>query len=234
VYIVDGPNGSQLAFKTFNTRYLWSDEDRARFEREAATWVRLDPHPNVVTARKIEKIEGLPCLVMDYIDGGDLGFLLDTNRLTIAGALKCALQICDGMRHASDQLGLVHRDLKPSNCMVSRDGRIKVTDFGLALAMRESQEQSLALTGAPDPVRVLYTTVAGTPVYMAPEQYMVGARLGPWTDVYAFGVLLYEMLTGEVPPPGGKAKRFIANPNPPTGRATLARCARCWRPSIAE
>jgi tetratricopeptide (TPR) repeat protein len=210
VYIVDDPSGSRLAVKTFNTRYLWSDEDRARFEREAATWVRLDPHPNVVTARRVEKIEGLPCLVMGYIDGGDLEHLLGTTGLTTAGALDCAFQICDGMRHAADQLGLVHRDLKPANCMVSRDGQVKVTDFGLALAMRESQEQSPALIGAPEPVRVLYTTVAGTPVYMAPEQYLLGARLGPSTDVYAFGVILHEMLTGEIPPPGGRAKQFIA------------------------
>jgi serine/threonine protein kinase/predicted TPR repeat methyltransferase len=236
VYIVEGPDGSLKALKTFNTRYLWSDEDRGRFQREAATWVRLDPHPNVVTAHTVVNVEGLPCIVMDYIDGHDLGFLLGTYRLTMAGALKWAFQICDGMRHGADQLGLVHRDLKPSNCMVSRDGRVKVTDFGLAVVMREGRMRSLELTGAPDSVRVLYTTVAGTPVYMAPEQYGLGTRIGPWTDVYAFGVMLNEMLTGEIPSPGGKAKRFITDS--PSSRVLPARVRelvlRCVEPDPAD
>jgi tetratricopeptide (TPR) repeat protein len=177
----------------------------------------------------VEKIEGFPCLVMEYVDGGDLGDLLATGPLSARMAMEFGLHICDGMEHASRQLGLVHRDLKPSNCMVERDGQLKVTDFGLALAMREAQEESMGLSGAPSSVRVLYTTLAGTPTYMAPEQYTPGARLGSWTDVYAFGVMFYEMLTAAVPPPGGHAKQFIARSAtsrtlPPRLRALVLRC----------
>lgn len=210
VYIVRDTWGDTLAIKSFDARFLWSDDDRRRFQREAVTWMSLDPHPHVVAARWAEQIEGFPCLVMEYVDGGDLGDRLTAGPLSARQAVRFALHVCDGMEHASRQLGLVHRDLKPSNCMVSRDGVLKVTDFGLARALREAQEESLGLSGAPASVRALYTTVAGTPAYMPPEQYVPGAELGPWTDVHAFGVMFFQMLTGELPPPGGRARAHIA------------------------
>lgn len=210
VYIVRDTAGDTLAIKSLDARFLWSDDDRSRFQREAVTWISLDPHPHAVAARWAEEIEGFPCVVMEYVDGGDLSDRLAAGPLSARQAVRFGLHVCDGMEHAARQLGLVHRDLKPSNCMVTRDGILKVTDFGLARVLREAQEQSLELAGAPGSVRALYTTVAGTPVYMPPEQYLPGAELGPWTDVYAFGVMFFQMLTGELPAPGGRARAHIA------------------------
>jgi len=208
VYIVRDDEGSTSAMKTFDARLLWSDDDRERFLREAATWVSLDPHPNVVTARWVEEIQGFPCLIMEYVDGGDLRDRLGSQRPGIHQALTLGLHLCDGMDHASTQLGLVHRDLKPANCMVTRKGMLKVTDFGLARCFQQAEESFLAVADLPGPARALYTTIAGTPAYMPPEQFVLGARLGPWTDIYAFAVLLRQMLTGELPPPGRAAEHI--------------------------
>ncbi|MGP4010569.1 tetratricopeptide repeat protein [Streptomyces sp. 4N124] len=209
VYIVRDTDEEVYAVKSFDARLLWSDDDRVRFLREGATWVSLDEHPHIVTALWAETIEGFPCLVMEYVDGGDLGDRLDTGPLSPRQAIRFSLHLCDGMAHAWHQLGLVHRDLKPSNCMVTDDGILKVTDFGLAHTLRTAREATLGLTAAPASARAIYTTVAGTPAYMAPEQFRPGAELGAWTDVYAFGVMLFEMLTTQLPPPGGQAQRHI-------------------------
>ncbi|TKG65726.1 tetratricopeptide repeat protein [Prauserella endophytica] len=196
VYAVTEEGSGQLrALKTFDARLLWSDEDRRRFEREAVTWLMLDPHPNIVTARWLEYIEGFPCLVMDFAEGGDLGTLLEGGPLEPHLAMQLGLQFCDGMRHAHDQLGLVHRDIKPANCLLSRDGMLMITDFGLARVFGHADGPTVptAAAGAD-------TTIVGTPSYMAPEQFRPGARLDTRTDVHAFGVLLLCLLTATTPP----------------------------------
>jgi eukaryotic-like serine/threonine-protein kinase len=209
VYIVRDRDGKTHALKSFDARLLWSDDDRRRFLREASTWISLDPHPHVVTAHWAERIEGMPCLVMEYVAGGDLSDHLAGGPLAASVAVRFGIELCDGMQHAWSRLGLVHRDLKPSNCLLSGSGALKVTDFGLAKCLREAQVNSLELSDAPAPARHLYTAVAGTPTYMAPEQFRPGAPLDTRTDVYAFGVMLYEMLAGDRPPPGGRAKEYL-------------------------
>jgi tetratricopeptide (TPR) repeat protein len=225
VYVVRDQNRQMLALKSFDARLLWSDDDRRRFLREASTWISLDPHPNVVTAQWAERIEGLPCLVMEYVAGGDLSDRLAQGPLTTRIAVRLGIELCDGMQHGWRQLGLVHRDLKPSNCLLSRPGTLKVTDFGLAKCLRDAQVNSLELTDAPAPARHLYTTVAGTPTYMAPEQFRPDAPLDTRTDVYAFGVMLYESLTGDRPPPGGHAKAYLDRQKIPRDvRALILQC----------
>jgi tetratricopeptide (TPR) repeat protein len=210
VYVVQREeSGGLYALKTFQARYLWSDEDRERFEREAVTWVMLDRHPNVVAAHWAERIEGFPCLVLEYVPGGDLAQLLQKGPLPVKRALELALQFCDGMAYAHGKLGIVHRDVKPSNCLLTEDGTLKVTDFGLARAFREAQEELLGLSGLGVEVKTQYTTPAGTPQYMAPEQFRAGVQLDTRTDIYAFGVMLYQMLTGDLPLVGSAAQAHI-------------------------
>jgi tetratricopeptide (TPR) repeat protein len=210
VYIVRSEtSGDTYALKTFQARYLWSDEDRERFEREAITWVMLNRHPNIVTAHWVERIEGFPCLVLEYVPGGDLGQLLQKGPLPVERALELALQFCDGMAYAHGKLGIVHRDVKPSNCLLAEGGTLKVTDFGLARVFGEAQESMLGLSSLGVKARAQYTTPAGTPQYMAPEQFRAAARLDTRTDIYAFGVMLYQMLTRDLPPVGSAARAHI-------------------------
>jgi len=211
VYIVEDcqAQGQYYALKTFQARFLWSEDDRERFEREALTWVMLDRHPHIVSAQLIVRIEGIPCLVLEYLPGGDIAHLIAQEPLEPARATELALQFCDGMAYAHGKLGIVHRDIKPSNCLLDERGTLKITDFGLARAFGEAQEHGLGLAGMGAEVTSQYTTTAGTRQFMAPEQFQAGATLDTRTDIYAFGIMLYNMLTGELPLVGGVAEAFI-------------------------
>lgn len=209
VYIVEDDQGKYHALKSFQARFLWSDEDRKRFEREALTWIRLDSHPNIVTLYGIEWIEGFPCLALEYLPGGDLQMLIGQGPLEPAHALKFAVQICDGLSYAHRKLGIVHRDLKPNNCLITEDGILKVTDFGLARCYAEAQNASMGLAGLGPDVESLYTTWGGTKQFMAPEQFFLGESLDARTDVYAFGVTLYHMMTCDLPSSGDIARKHI-------------------------
>ncbi len=210
VYVVRASDtGARRVLKTYDARLLWSDEDRARFEREALTWVRLRPHRHIAPAEHVEWIEGLPCVVTEYAEGGDLARLLAAGALPPAHALRFARHLCDGLRHAHDQLRLVHRDVKPANCLLTSDHTLRVTDFGLARAF-DPGDTDLPRPGEPPPdTPASHTSVAGTPRYMAPEQYVPGAALDTRADVYAFGVVLFQMVTGVLPPGGGRAKAYV-------------------------
>ncbi|MER5216120.1 tetratricopeptide repeat protein [Streptomyces sp. NPDC002838] len=210
VYVVRASDtGKRKVLKTFDTRLLWQDADRARFEREALTWVRLRPHRHVAPADHVEWIEGLPCVVTEYAEGGDLAGLMADGALSPAKALRFARHLCDGLRHAHDQLGLVHRDVKPANCLLTGDQTLRVTDFGLARAFKSGDADLPGLGELSADAQALYTTVAGTPRYMAPEQFVPGAVLDTRADVYAFGVVLFQMVTGVLPPGNGRAKAYI-------------------------
>ncbi len=219
VYIVkDSEHEDQTyALKTFQARYLWSDEDRERFEREALTWVMLDHHPHIVTAHVIEHIEGFTCLRLDYVPGGDLAHTIKQGPLLPVRAIELAFQFCDGMAYAHSKLGIVHRDIKPSNCLLDQDGTLKVTDFGLARAFGEVQEHGLGLAGMGGEIKSQYTTTAGTRQFMAPEQFQAGAVLDTRTDIYAFGIMLYEMLTQDLPMIGSIAQAHIEENAPSYG-----------------
>ncbi|MGW3564131.1 tetratricopeptide repeat protein [Streptomyces sp. NPDC000941] len=210
VYVVRASDtGKRKVLKTYDTRLLWSDADRARFEREALTWVRLRPHRHVAPAHHVEWIEGLPCVVTEYAEGGDLAGVMTDGALPPAEALRFARHLCDGLRHANKQLGLVHRDVKPANCLLTEDRTLRVTDFGLARAFDSGDTDLPGLGELRADAQALYTTVAGTPRYMAPEQFVPGAVLDTRADVYAFGVVLFQMVTGVLPPANGRAKAYI-------------------------
>jgi serine/threonine-protein kinase len=176
-----------VALKVLHDQYTTDDEFVERFKREARAVAQLS-HPNVVTVIDRGEDGGKQFIVFEYIDGENLKELVvRKGRLSVRDALEVALQIARGLGFAHEH-GVVHRDVKPQNVLLNGDGQAKVTDFGIA--------RSLAVDG------VTQTgTVMGTSNYIAPEQAS-GQPVGVETDVYSLGVVLYELLAGDVPFPG--------------------------------
>jgi eukaryotic-like serine/threonine-protein kinase len=196
VYVVDDEtDGRVRALKTLKSQHAWHVAARERLVREAATWVRLDPHPHIVTAEWIDVIADTPFLVMEYVEGGDLAGFLSNQALSIERALVLAMQICDAMTFAHTTLGLVHRDLKPANCLFTKQGDLKVSDFGLARIASDQRAAIFELAGIAPEHGLGLTMPRGTEPYWAPEQRDPLGVLDTRTDIHAFGVMLYEMLT---------------------------------------
>lgn len=156
-----------------------------RFLRESRLVGSLS-HPNIVTVHEYFESDGVPYIAMEYVSGGSLRPHVGHMPLTqVAGVLEGMLSALD---HA-EQHHIVHRDLKPENVMVTSDGRVKLTDFGIAKATGQAYSGSFMTAAG---------TTVGTPNYMAPEQAM-GQKVGPWTDLYSVGVMAFEMFVGQVP-----------------------------------
>jgi serine/threonine-protein kinase len=182
-----------VALKVLHEQYNEDEEFVERFKREARSVAQLQ-HPNIVTVIDRGEEDGRQYIVFEYIDGENLKELVvRKGRLDVREALEIAVEIARGLAFAHEN-GLVHRDVKPQNVLLNGDGRAKVTDFGIARSV--DVEHSVTQTG----------TVLGTSTYIAPEQAS-GQPVDAQTDVYALGVVLYEMLTGELPFPG---ENFVA------------------------
>jgi tetratricopeptide (TPR) repeat protein len=203
-------DGQIYALKTFQPWFPLSEEDRDRLEREALTWVTLARHPNLVAAHRLECVEGVSCLVLEHEPGPELAnLLLKQRRLSPLNALHLAFPCCDGLLYAHLRLGLVHGDIQPCHCLLSEQGTLKVTGFGMTRAWTEALDIQLGLTALPRAVALQYTTPPGTRHYLAPEHFQERVRLDPRTDIYAFGVMLYQMLTGDLPPDGRVAQAHV-------------------------
>lgn len=205
IYICrDHHSRDAVAIKTFQGRFLSNDRAAARFEQEALAWMRLEKHPNIVQARKVQRfgdehVAERPHIILEYISPAenltaDLKSWIEAGALSLETTLRIALDVCRGMLHATSMIpGLVHRDLKPGNILVSYDGVAKVTDFGLVRTLdRDSGEQ--ALDESPDDRLTRAGAIVGTAAYMSPEQ----TRAQPTdvrSDIYSFGAILYEMVT---------------------------------------
>jgi len=174
--------GQPVALK-FLPRGLEKDEDRLqRFLNEVRMALKVS-HPNVCRVHDIGEFEGQHYISMEYVDGEDLASLLRRiGRLPKNKAIQAARQLCAGLATAHDQ-GVLHRDLKPANVMIDGRGQVKITDFGLA-GLDDSIEGAEAR--------------AGTPAYMAPEQW-AGKEVTVKSDLFALGLVLYELFTGEQP-----------------------------------
>ncbi len=162
---------------------LASAEFGARFVREAKAAARLN-HPNIVTIYAADIYDGHPAIVMELIEGQTLGQLLERGPLDKQLAIHVLEQLLSGVGYAHER-GIVHRDIKPDNVFVTPDGRVKLADFGIASLASDS---TLTQAGA----------IMGTPGYMAPEQ-ITGDPVDARADIFACGVLAYEMLTGQNP-----------------------------------
>ncbi len=195
----------KVALKVLHEQYTEDDEYVARFKHEARSVATLS-HPNIVTVIDRGEHENRQFIVFEYVDGDNLKQLIQRRGpAPVATALELAMQIARGLSFAHQQ-GLVHRDVKPQNVLLNGDGQAKVTDFGIARSL--DVKHGMTQTG----------TVLGTSDYIAPEQAQ-GQRVDEHTDVYSLGVVLYEMLTNEVPFPGENfvavAMRHINEPPPP-------------------
>ncbi|NUR00948.1 MAG: protein kinase [Streptomyces sp.] len=199
----------RYVLKTFNVPQPWSEEDVERFANEAKTWVLLERHPNIVTALWIEQVEHHHCLLLEYVSGGDLDTALSAGPPALERALRFGLQFCDGMEHANRTLGIVHGDVKAANCLLTEDDTLKVTDFGLAQVFGPAQAVGGGLRELRPEVRALYMVPGGTRNYRSPEQSRFGARVDVRTDIYGFGVLLHQMVTGDLPVSGSIAAEHI-------------------------
>ncbi|HZD86399.1 MAG TPA: protein kinase [Gaiellaceae bacterium] len=198
----------RVAIKLLHQRYAGDDEQVERFRREARAVAQLS-HPNIVTVIDRGEDEGRQFIVFEYVDGENLKELVvRAGRLPLRRALELGLAVADGLAFAHEN-GLVHRDVKPQNVLLSGEGEVKVTDFGIARSL--DVDHGMTQTG----------TVLGTSNYLSPEQ-AGGRGVSPATDVYSLGIVLWELLAGEVPFPGDNfvtvALRHI-NEQPPDLRA---------------
>jgi len=160
----------------------------ARFEREARTLARLH-HPGIVGIHDFGQTEaGHYYFIMEYVEGNNLRELLREGRLDVPQVLAVVEQLCDALQ-AAHREGIVHRDIKPENVLINREGYVKLADFGLSRPPREEDAMNLTQSNI----------VMGTPQYMAPEQQASAAQADHRSDIFALGVMLYEMLTGHTP-----------------------------------
>jgi serine/threonine protein kinase len=183
VYLAREPSGEEVAVKLMLS--LSSGTALERFRREAEALRRLR-HPGVVRLVRADLDARPPCLVMEYVRGKELRELVTLGTFDLEERLDLLEQVCRAV-HSAHQLGIVHRDLKPANILVAAGGVAKVTDFGLVRDL--GRETRITASGA----------AVGTPAYMAPEQLRGSDTIGPHTDVYTLGTILYELLGGQLP-----------------------------------
>ena len=186
--------GREVAIKTLPEEFAKDADRLARFEREAKLLASLN-HPNIAAIYGLEEYEGTRFLVLELVEGDTLADRLNRGAIPVEESLKLALQIADALKAAHDK-GVIHRDLKPLNIKVTDDGSVKVLDFGLAKAFAGDEAEA---TVSNSPTLSMAATqqgvILGTAAYMSPEQAKARA-VDKRTDIFAFGCVLYEMLTG--------------------------------------
>lgn len=174
-----------VAIKILRQDFSQDQDFRERFRMEAKSAANLS-HPNIVTVHDFGFDQGRLYIVMEYIPGTDLKTLIkNRGRFSIEEAINLMVQACAGIGYAH-RAGIIHCDIKPHNMLVTPDQRLKVTDFGIARALASIQPNEQ------------HDVIWGSPLYFAPEQAS-GAAPSPSSDVYSLGVVLYEMLTGQLP-----------------------------------
>ena len=186
--------GREIAIKTLPKEFARDTDRLARFEREAKLLASLN-HPNIAAIHGFEEDKGTHFLVMELVEGDTLAERLKRGAIPVEESLKLALQIADALKAAHDK-GVIHRDLKPLNIKVTDDNNVKVLDFGLAKAFAgEEAEASVSNSPTLSMQATQQGVILGTAAYMSPEQAK-GRAVDKRTDIWAFGCVLYEMLTG--------------------------------------
>jgi serine/threonine-protein kinase len=206
----------KVVIKKLHAHLTSNSEFTKRFELEAKAAASLD-HENIVRIIDSGNVDGNYFIIMEYIDGLSLQEFIERNdRIDEDIALLITHEICMGLDHAH-QRGIIHRDIKPANIMITRDGIVKITDFGLAKLKDIQISQTTT------------NTLLGTPLYMSPEQ-AIGERIDGRSDIFSLGTICYEMLTGKQPFFGNNYAAVIENiisstVNPPSKAADVSRTA---------
>lgn len=245
VYIVhDHHWGIRLAAKRFQDEILAIAPDVAqRFKQEAELWIGLDSHPNIVQAILVKNVQGAPLIFLEYVER-DLASYISAKELAgdLDTVLQFAINFCDGIGYAYSKGLKAHRDVKPANCLVSANRILKITDFGLA-SIRDVVESEIRAENKDTKVVAARLSMGltpanaglGTPAYMAPEQFFDARHVDLRADVYAFGIMLYEMATDHLPFVGrsnlewaqfhcGVSVPHLPAAIPPTLDAIIQRC----------
>jgi Tol biopolymer transport system component len=237
-----------VALKVLPDAFSSDPERLARFEREAKTLAALN-HAHIAHIHGLEESDGVRALVLEFVDGPTLADRIARGPIRINEAFPIARQIAEALEAAHEQ-GIVHRDLKPANIKVRTDGTVKVLDFGLAKALDPTGAGSAAVTELPTVTSPALMTgvgvILGTPAYMSPEQAR-GQAIDRSTDIWAFGCVLFEMITGRLAFSGATISDTLASvlerspdwtalpaATPPPLRHVLERCLekgpkRRWR-----
>jgi tetratricopeptide (TPR) repeat protein/predicted Zn-ribbon and HTH transcriptional regulator len=195
VYILeDRDTGEIHAAKTVKPELRDDLRVRRRFEGEVRTWIRLGRHENLVEAKFVRDLAGLPFLFLEFIEGPTLAEVLAADApFNLSQAVDFAIQAARGLTHAqetplgSDGRGIVHRDVKPENLFVTRDRTVKVSDLGIAKVLSADLESTAEGIGM------------GTPFYVPPEQLKGSQTIDGRADIYSLGAVIYQMITGEIP-----------------------------------
>ena len=192
--------GIKLVVKSPLERFLVA-EHKTLFIKEAETWVDLGKHPNIITAFYVRELHGIPRIFIEFAGGGSLTDWLKEGKLKdLSSVLDIAIQFCEGIIYAHSR-GLVHRDIKPDNVLMLEDGTAKITDFGLVKTRDEKMSddalEKLKRPSTIDPQEwktFITGGVMGSPPYIAPEQWKKASKADKRSDIYSFGVMLYEMI----------------------------------------
>ena len=204
VYLAEDTKlGRRVALKILPPELAADADRRRRFEREARAAAALN-HPNIVTIHSVEEADELHFLTMEVIDGQTLVSHIAANGLPWSRFFDWAIQLADAIS-AAHQQGVVHRDIKPANVMITREGRVKVLDFGIAKLKAPEPNAATTTASATAPYQVL-----GTVVYMSPEQ-AEGRVVDERSDIFSLGVVLHEMATGTAPFKGDTAMSVLSS-----------------------
>ena len=233
----DSKLGRDVAIKVLPDEFAENEERLARFKREAKVLASLN-HPNIASIYGLEQSDNTHYLVLELVPGETLAERIARGPISLEEALDIATKMAEALEEAHEE-GIVHRDLKPANVKQTEDGKIKVLDFGLAKVFQEETpdaDSSMSPTLTRDGTRV--GVILGTAAYMSPEQAK-GKRVDKRTDVFAFGAVLYEMLTGKKAFPGEDVSDVLASviklepdwsalpaKTPPGIRTLVKRCLR--------
>lgn len=193
----DAASGRMVAVKVLAEKYAHDREALSRFEREGRACMSLH-HPNICAVYAMDKLQGRPVLVMELLEGTTLADRMKTGRIRPEGVAVIGTPVLSALE-AAHALGIVHRDIKPSNLFLTRAGQVKVLDFGLA---KVRMPTAMANGATVITFVTMPGTMLGTLGYMSPEQVR-GELLDGRADLYSFGVVMYEALTGTLPIQGG-------------------------------